>query len=114
MSPEEFAAAALALPGATCNVQWGDERVYKVGGKMFAVTDGEGRRLSLKVSDIAFEVLLESGLARTAPYLARARWVRFDDLTALEDEELQGWLANAHALVAGKLSKAVRRGLGLA
>ena len=26
----------MALPGATENVQWGDERVFKIGGKIFA------------------------------------------------------------------------------
>jgi predicted DNA-binding protein (MmcQ/YjbR family) len=113
VSPEAFAKAALALPGATCNVQWGDERVYKVGGKMFAVTDGAGASLSLKVSEVAYEVLLETGQARTAPYLQRAKWVRFDDLTELDDEELLGWIANAHALVAAKLTKKARLELGL-
>ena len=113
MSPEAFARAALGLPGATCDLQWGDDLVYKVGGKMFAVTDSRGTSLSLKVSDIAFEALTEGGQARPAPYLARARWVRFDDLAALEDEEVLGWLANAHGLVAAKLTRAARKALGL-
>lgn len=113
MTPEAFARAALALPGATCHVQWGDERVYKVGGKMFAATDGAGTSLSLKATDIAYEVLTESGRARPAPYLARARWVRFDDLAALDEAEVAVWLATAHGLVAGKLTRASRRELGL-
>jgi predicted DNA-binding protein (MmcQ/YjbR family) len=114
MNPEAFASAALALPGASVAVQWGDERVYKVGGKMFALTDGAGTRLSLKVSEIAFEVLTESGRARTAPYLARAKWVQFEDLAALDDDEVADWLATAHALVAAKLTRSARRELGLA
>ena len=36
------------------DVQWGIDQVYKVGGKMFAVT-APGHGCSLKVSDIAFE-----------------------------------------------------------
>jgi predicted DNA-binding protein (MmcQ/YjbR family) len=113
MTPEAFVRAALSLPGATSQVQWGGEQVYKVGGKMFAVTDVAATRLSLKVSDIAFEALVESGRARTAPYLARARWVRFDDLAALDDAEVEGWLRNAHALVAAKLARKARRELGM-
>ena len=38
--------------------------------------------VSFKVSDIAYEVLTESGQARPAPYMARAKWVnlaRIDD-----------------------------------
>ena len=113
MTPQAFARCALALPAATHQVQWGDDQVYKVGGKMFAVTDGAASVLSLKVSDIAFEALVESGRARTAPYLARAKWVRFDDLAALDDDEVAGWLRNAHALVAAKLTRKARRELGL-
>jgi len=114
MSPEAFREAALGLPGASVVVQWGDDHVYKVGGKMFACTDGAGRSLSVKVSDIAFEALTEGGRARPAPYLARARWVQFDDLAALEDDEVADWLRTAHALVAAKLTRATRRELGLA
>ena len=114
MSPEAFEKAALALPGATCNVQWGADRVYKVGGKMFAVTDLATTRVSMKVSDIAYEVLLESGRATSAPYLARARWLQFDDLAGLDDAEVEDWLRTAHALVAAKLTRAQRKELGLA
>ena len=114
MSPEALERAALALPGTTLSIQWGDERVYKVGGKIFAVTDAAGARISLKVTDIAYEVLIESGRARPAPYLMRAKWVRFDEVAALDDAELKDWLATAHGLVAAKLTRAVRRELGLA
>ena len=113
MSPEALERAALSLPAAILSVQWGDERVYKVGGKIFAVSDADGSRVSLKVSEIAYEVLIESGRARPAPYLARAKWVCFDDVAELDDDELADWLKTAHALVAAKLTRAARRALGL-
>jgi predicted DNA-binding protein (MmcQ/YjbR family) len=113
MSPEALARAALSLPAATLSVQWGDERVYKVGGKIFAVTDAEGARVSLKVTEIAYEVLIESGRAQPAPYLARAKWVRFADVASLDDDEVTDWLQTAHGLVAAKLTRAARRELGL-
>jgi len=113
MGPQALAAAALALPGATCNVQWGDDEVYKVGGKMFAVANPGRGSLSFKVSDIAFEALTQSGRARPAPYMARAKWVCFDELFALDEAEVRDWLASAHALVAAKLTRAARRELGL-
>ena len=114
MTPTALEKAALALPGAELSIKWGDDRVYSVGGKMFAATDGAVTNLSLKVSDIAFEALTESGRARAAPYLARAKWVRFDVLAELEADEVVDWLATAHAIVAAKLTKAARRELGLA
>ena len=92
-------------------VQWGADGVYKVGGRIFAVTGPNG--VSFKASDIAFEALTESGRARPAPYLARAKWVRFDCLAELDDTEVADWLANAHALVAAKLTRAQRREIGI-
>ncbi|MEW5686610.1 MAG: MmcQ/YjbR family DNA-binding protein [Pseudomonadota bacterium] len=114
MKGDELHEAALALPAATMDVQWGDDHVYKVGGKMFAVTNGAGTSLSFKATDIAFEALTEAGRAIPAPYMARARWVFFDDLGGLDPAEVRGWLATAHELVAAKLTKKLRAELGLA
>ncbi|PZQ65862.1 MAG: hypothetical protein DI570_00125 [Phenylobacterium zucineum] len=113
MTGEDLHAAALALPAATMDVQWGDDHVYKVGGKMFAAANGAGTNLSFKASDIAFEALTEAGRARPAPYMARAKWVSFDDLASLDPAEVRGWLATAHGLVAAKLTRKARAELGL-
>ena len=116
MTPEAFDRACLALPGATLSIQWGDDHVFKVGGKMFAVrgqgvTRGGG--VAFKVSDVAFEVLTGSGRAAPAPYLARAKWVRFEDLSALDADETMDWLKTAHGLVAAKLTRKARAELGI-
>ena len=115
MSPEAFDKAAIGLPGATMTIQWGDDHVYKVGGKMFAVLGGAvGRNgFSLKASDVAFEVLSESGRAAPAPYLARARWLHFADLGAEASDEVADWLKTAHALIAAKLTRKARAEIGL-
>ena len=115
MTPEAFHAAALALPGATMTIQWGDDHVYKVGGKMFAVLGGAvGRNgFSLKASDVAFEVLSESGRAAPAPYLARAKWLYFEDLAAEDADEVADWLKTAHGLIAAKLTRKARAEIGL-
>ena len=112
MTPEAFEAAALALPATEKVVQWGGADVYKVGGRIFALRTLEGA-LSIKVSDIAYAVLVETGRARPAPYLARAKWVAFEALEDLDAEEVRGWLAAAHALVAAKLTRKTRTELGL-
>ncbi|MBV8681468.1 MAG: MmcQ/YjbR family DNA-binding protein [Caulobacteraceae bacterium] len=111
MSPEALDAACRALPAVTTVVQWGADHVYKVGGRIFAVAGGGG--VSFKVTDIAFEALVETGRARPAPYLARAKWVRFDDIAEMDEAETADWLAQAHSLVAAKLTRAQRRELGL-
>ena len=100
------------MTGATVEILWRGHRVYKVGGRTFAMARSD-IGVSLKVSVIAFEALTEGGRARPAPYLARAGWVRFDDLGDLDDAEGRDLLRNAHALVAAKLTRAKRRELGL-
>jgi predicted DNA-binding protein (MmcQ/YjbR family) len=114
VTPGALDKTALALPGATLSIQWGDDRVYKVGGKMFAATDGASTSLSMKVTEIAFEALVETGQARPAPYMARAKWVMFNDVSKLDAVEVAGWLKTAHRLVAEKLTKKQRAELGLA
>ena len=114
MTPDEFRAAALALPGATHDVKRGADQVYSVGGKMFCATDGAYSNLSFKATDIAYEALTGSGRARPAPYAARFKWVMFDDLAALDPAEVRDWIATAHRLVAEKLPKKQRAELGLA
>lgn len=114
MTPAALRAAAMALPGAEVSIKWGADQVYSVGGKMFAATDEAGGCLSMKVSDIAFEVLTETGRARPAPYAARFQWVMFDDLAALDADEVKDWLRTAHELVAAKLAKRQRAALGFA
>jgi len=114
VTPAALDKAALALPGAEVSIKWGADRVFSVSGKMFAATDLVGSHLSLKVSDIAFEALVDQGRARPAPYAARFKWVMFDDLAALDAAEVKDLLAAAHWLVAEKLPKKQRAALGLA
>lgn len=111
MTREEIEACALSLPAATKTVQWGGSDVYKVGGKVFAVA-GLREGLAFKVSEIGFEVLTNGGPARQAPYFAKGHWV-IVDFADLDAGEAQGWLAGAHGLIAGKLTRAVRAELGL-
>ena len=113
MSPEAIDAFCRSLPGATMEVLWGADQVYKVGGKMFAAT-GPGGGVSFKANDVAFEMLVETSAARPAPYAARAKWVMIDDPSTFPDRDLRSYLTEAHALIAAKLSKKLQRELGLA
>ena len=112
MTPTEIDAFCLSLPAATGQIQWETDRVFKVGGKMFAVLGPSGT-LSFKANDVAFEMLTETGAARPAPYMARARWVFFDDPSVLEDKDLKAYLTGAHAIIAARLTRKLRTQLGL-
>ena len=103
----------LALPGATLDHPFGDDHdAWKVGGKMFCMVGAMGS-ISFKVSDIAWEVLTESGRARPAPYMARNKWVNLPRIDDWPDDELADHLAIAHSIVAAKLTKKARAALGL-
>ncbi len=114
MTRDELHDAAMALPGATLDVKWGDDHCYCVGGKMFAATDRAHMGLSFKASDIAFEALTGSGRASPAKYLARAKWVTLDDLAVQDAAEVADWVRTAHGLVAARLTRRQRAELGLA
>jgi predicted DNA-binding protein (MmcQ/YjbR family) len=114
MTPKTFEARCLRLPAATKVVQWEGTSVFKVGGKMFALSGGFTASYMFKVSDMAYAMLIEHGVARPAPYLARARWVQLVGNNALPDAELTAYLAQAHALIVAKLTRKSRKALGLA
>lgn len=117
MTPKTFEARCLRLPAATKVVQWEGTSVFKVGGKMFALGGGFAAGTGgymFKVSDMAYAMLIEHGVARPAPYLARAKWVQLVGNNALPNAELTAYLAQAHTLIVAKLTRKSRKALGLA
>ena len=117
MTPKAFEAHCRRLPAVTKVVQWEGTSVFKVGGKMFALARGFTARSGgymFKTSNMAYAMLIEQGLARPAPYLARAKWVQLVDNNALSDVDLAAYLDQAHALVVAKLTRKARRDLELA
>ena len=104
--------ACMVLPGVTMVVQWGGANVYKVGPKVFAIAPNDGG-LTVKVSEIAYEILIETGRAQSAPYLARGGWAYFADLAPLDDAEVAGWLGSAHGMIAARLTRKQRADLGI-
>lgn len=114
---ETFEQAMRALPGATLDIKWDTHRTFCVGEKMFVMAGDLGDpepRYMFKASELGFEMLIESGAASPAPYLGRARWVRMTAPDSLTDDELLAYTTQAHAIVAAKLTRKVRRALGMA
>jgi len=117
MRHAEIEKFCLSLPGATLSVQWGDARVFKVGGKIFAVLgpkETTPHTLSFKAGEPSFHILTHMRHIVPAPYLARAEWVHLERLDALGTKDLKAYLHRAHALVAAGLSKKTRAALGIA
>lgn len=116
MTPKALQDYLLSLPGATLSVQWGDDHIFKVGGKMFAGTGPPAQKfrgLSFKTGEDSFAILTKQKGIIPAPYLARAHWVQLTIAKALKDKELKAYLARAHAIVASNLSRKKRAELGI-
>lgn len=106
----------LSLPGATLSVQWGDDHIFKVGGKMFAGMGPKTRKphgISFKADEMSFHVLTKMRGITPARYLARAQWVSLDRLDRLPDKQLKAYLSRAHVIVTRGLSKRARASLGI-
>jgi predicted DNA-binding protein (MmcQ/YjbR family) len=112
MTPAAIRKLCLSLSGATETMQWGDARVFKVGGKMFAVLRDVPVAVSFKASDESFRLLTELPGLRPAPHLARAQWVKLEPLSALPDKDLVAYLRRAYDLVRAALPKKARDVLG--
>ena len=103
----------LSFPGATEQVQWGNDLVFKIGGKMFAVAPLEPGPvvLSFKTSPEMFAELTERPYIIPAPYLARAKWVALETRTALPQDEIASLLRTSYDLVLAKLPRKFRDSL---
>lgn len=109
MNLESIREYCLSLPHVTEMVQWEDHLLFKIGGKMFAITSLEpqprGVVLSFKAtSEHFFEYQEQEGVI-PAPYMARNQWLALERWDALRDDELRELLATSYRLVFEKLPK---------
>ena len=116
MTPTQLRRICMKLPGATEQIQWVKNRVFKVGGKMFAVSGTEkASRFSFKVEDHRFLELTDIEGIVPAPYLARARWVQIDPVTCkLPNKEIEALVKQSHELIFSKLPKKTQREIAAA
>jgi predicted DNA-binding protein (MmcQ/YjbR family) len=116
MDVEWLRKTCLAFPGATEQIQWGNDLLFKVGGKMFAITPLEPAPvcLSFKASSENFAELTERVDIIPAPYLARAQWVALQTRDALAADELARLLRQSYDMVFAKLPKKAREAVSTA
>jgi predicted DNA-binding protein (MmcQ/YjbR family) len=97
----------LSFPGATEQIQWGADLVFKVGGKMFCVacTEVAPNVMSFKCDDERFAELCEREGIIPAPYMARATWVALERWDTLDDRELKPLVEQAYVLIRQRLPR---------
>jgi predicted DNA-binding protein (MmcQ/YjbR family) len=103
----------LSLAHTTETVEWGSDLVFKVGGKMYAVTPLEPAPvwLSLKCTPEDFGELTQQPGVIPAPYMARASWIALETEDALPVTEIKRLLRQSYGLVLAKLPKKTREAL---
>ncbi len=114
MDFESIRKVCLSFPGATEDIQWEKDLLFRVGGKMFAVVglEPEPDNVAFKCTPEEFaELTLRTGII-PAPYLARHHWVSVTDLEALRKPELEKLLKISYHLVLEGLPKKVRESIG--
>ncbi|MFN2576694.1 MAG: MmcQ/YjbR family DNA-binding protein [Pyrinomonadaceae bacterium] len=108
MDIESTQAFCLSFPHVTEEVLWGNDLVFKIGGKMFAVIGLEpalDHCMSFKCTAEKFGELIERKGVVPAPYVARYHWVALESFASLTEKELKALLKTSYELVIDKLPK---------
>ncbi|MCL9773794.1 MmcQ/YjbR family DNA-binding protein [Vibrio methylphosphonaticus] len=127
MTNEEFNQFCKNLPATTYVVQWNNSHVWKVGGKVFAISGlgkqptqngsnkGDVPAITFKTSTLNFDFLSDKSGYIPAPYFASRgmKWIQCIECHAELDEELAYYLQESHRLVSLGLTKKMQQELGL-
>lgn len=107
MTRAEVNALCAAYPGAGVSEPFGEgHEVWKVGGKIFAIVGASTGAVSVKTDGIeTAELLIEAGVATSAPYLHRS-WVALP-LNA-DPDELRHRVEASYRLIRASLPRRVQ------
>jgi predicted DNA-binding protein (MmcQ/YjbR family) len=102
-------AHCMALLYTTEEILWGDDLVFKIGGKMYAVVvlgvSSHNVVMSFKCTPEVFAELVERPGIIPAPYSARSHWVALEREDALPRAEIKRLIRQSYELVIAKMPK---------
>lgn len=108
MDLDRLRAICRRLPGTTQDIQWGNDLLFRIGGKIYAsscLDPASPARLSFKCAPEEFAELTEKDGIVPAAYVARYHWVTLERWDALSDTEIERFIRNSYELVRAKLPK---------
>jgi len=114
MDIEHFRSYCIAKKGVTEEFPFGENTlVYKVKGKMFALTDVENfETINLKVDPEVGAALREQYPGVEPGYhMNKKHWITVHLDGAIADKLVKQWIDNSYDLVVKNLSKAIRESL---
>jgi predicted DNA-binding protein (MmcQ/YjbR family) len=105
----------LSLPHATEDIQWENDLLFRISGKIFAgLSLDPPHSLSFKCAPEKFDELIEIEGILPAPYMARNKWVMLERLDALNDSEIKSLIKDSYEMIFSKLTKKSQAELGAA
>jgi predicted DNA-binding protein (MmcQ/YjbR family) len=112
VSLDPLIAFCRKLPHATEDVKWGNDLVFSIGGKMFAVFDkAGGTNFSFKTTPALFSILTKTAGITPAPYVARYHWIMLEGPEVLPKKEIEELIRESYHLVSLALPARIRRQL---
>ena len=114
MNIETLRKICSSLRSVTEDIKWGNDLVFSVGDKMFCVASLEPPfSCSFKVPEDEFGEISNQHGFKPAPYMATAKWVLVNDLSAMAKKEWEKYIKQSYELVKSKLTKKLREKLGI-
>ena len=115
MELEDLQKLCKKLKAVTEDVKWGHDLCFCIGEKMFLVAglDEHPTSASFKVLDDEFEEMCQREGFIPAPYMAKNKWVKIDDISRMNKKEWEHYLTQSYELVKGRLTKKLRTDLGI-
>ena len=117
MNIEDYRDYCLAKPGATEHTPFGpDTLVFKVGNKMFALTDiNTFASVNLKCDpERAVELREQFDYVLPGYHMNKQLWNTVQIGTGVTDTQLRQWIDDSYDLIVASLPKAVRAALASA
>lgn len=108
MNIEQFREFCLSFPGTSESLPFGpDTLVYKVGNKMFALTDIDAFSSINVKCDPEHAIDLRGRYPEIKPgyHMNKRHWNTIDITTTINDEQYFVWIKNSYDLVYKKLTK---------
>ena len=116
MDVEIIRRLCLSFPHVTEDIQWTDDLLFRIGGKIFvsvSLKQGAEGRFYFKCTPEEFSELIERDGIVPAPYSARYHWVGIERDEALTVAEFRRFIRNSYDLVCAKLPVKARKQFGL-
>lgn len=113
MTRDDLCGLCASHPGATAEYPFGPEvRVYKAGGKVFALVPEDGTSISLKCDPALAEILRGRYASITPGYhLNKRHWNTIANDGSVPDDEIAEMVRHSHELIVRSLTKAQRAAL---